>query len=173
MAVVVSIWINRYSFCYSYYLWRLDNTTEGTEVEIIFRIRAMAEHIVPLLEKTYEDTNNSKTVRGSAASALIRFDRWRAEEIFLQFLYNDNEDIVAQAIYDLGRNESKYAYWSVLKYLTSPNKEIRSAVVSYLTEVNMPNSVILLKQIKENDPSKDVQIKATYGLQSLGILPLK
>jgi len=169
------IWISRYSLRYQYDLWRLDHTTAGSDIEDLNNdIRAMGEHIVPQLENTYKDIKKSNKQRSAAAWALIKVDRSRAESLFLPYLLESNDEaIVAQAIYDLGRDDSINAYPAIVKSLNSPKVHIRLAVVSYLGQVNMPRSISLLQQIKENDPSKDVQNAATYRLQLLGVLPLR
>jgi len=158
--------------CY-YGFWMLDNTTAGSEIEDInIEIREIGNHVIPLLEKTYKDTKQSQKRRGAAAWAMMKVDQARAENLFLPYLLKGNKDeIVAQAIYDLGRNGSKNVYNAVLPYLKSPNDNIRWAIVFYLGKVNMPKSVILLQQIKETDQSKEIRIAAAYRLQLLGVLP--
>ncbi len=165
----------RYHLLYKYYMWRLDRTTVGSEImDINVEIRSMAEQIIPLLEKTYQDTKQSEKRRGAAAGALIKTDRLKAIEVFTPFILpsNDNE-IIAQAIFDLGRAQGKSAYPSILRLIQSPNDRIRQAVANYLGEINMPKSVDLLQQIKENDPSSEVRHTATYRLRLLGILPMQ
>ena len=172
--LVLGIWISRYYLiCYGGF-WILDHTTAGPMIEDInMEIREVGNHVIPLLEKTYKDTKLSQKRRGAAAWAMMKVDQARAENLFLPYLLKGNKDeIIAQAIFDLGRNGSKNAYNAVLPYLKSPNDNIRWAVVFYLGEVNMPESVILLQQIKETDQSEEIRIAAVHRLQILGVLPI-
>jgi HEAT repeat protein len=156
-------------------MWRLDRTVVGSEiVDINAEIRSMAEHIIPLLEKTYQDTKQSEKRRAAAAGALIKADRLKAIEIFLPFILPNNDDeIIVRAVFDLGYAQGKSAYPPILRLIQSPKDRIRQAVANYLGEINMPKSVELLQQIKENDPSSEVRHTATYRLQLLGILPMQ
>jgi len=165
----------RYRLLYRYDLWRLDRTEDGSEIEDINEeIRLKAEHIVPLLERTYRDTRQSEKRRTAAAMSLIKADRIKAEKVFLSCIGPGTDDkTVSQAIHNLGLAESKNAYPAVIKFLQSPNERIRQAVVNYLGEINMPKSVTLLQQIKENDPNNEVRNTATYRLQLLGVLPMQ
>jgi HEAT repeat protein len=165
----------RYWLLYRYNLWKLDRTQNGSEIEDINEeIRLMAEHIIPSLERTYLDSRQSEKRRGAAALALIKADRIKAENVFLSCIVSGIDDkTVSHAIYSLGLVGGKNAYPAVMKFLQSPNDQIREAVVNYLGEINMPKSVTLLEHIKENDPSNEVRNTAKYRLQLLGVLPMQ
>lgn len=173
LVLVALIWDGRYYFICHYKLWRLDHTTHGSEIEdIISDIREIGQYVEPLLEKTYNDTKQSRKRRSAVAWAMIKVDKVKAERLFQPYLLKGNDDdVIAQAIYDLGRNGSKNEYSAVLNFLKYPNENVRLAVVFFLGEIYMPKSVSLLQQIRETDPSEKIRESATYRLQLYGILP--
>lgn len=169
LSFLLVLWFSRYYLiCYSCF-WMLDHTTAGPMIEDInLEIREIGNHVMPLLESTYKDKNQSQKRRAAAALAIMKADRVRAENLFMSYLTKSSSDeLIAQAIYDLGRNKSINVYNDILNYLTSPNDIIRWSVVFYLGEVGTSESTVLLKKIRETDQSKKIRDAAIIRLQLL------
>ena len=50
VVIMTDIWIERYTLLYHYYLWRLNNTVDGSEImDLGDRIQALGPHVVSLL----------------------------------------------------------------------------------------------------------------------------
>ena len=174
VVIMTAIWIERYTLLYHYYLWRLNNTVEGSEImDLGDRIQALGPHVVSLLVQTYEDVRASPKSRGAAAAALTKVDREKAKALFSRYLSSKNEEIVADAIFDLGHAQGIEYYTDVLRFVNSPSENIRWAVVYYLGKFNNKDSIVLLRRIMASDSSEKVRNAATYRLQLLGDLPGK
>jgi len=174
IAIIATIWIGRYPLLYHYYLWRLNHTVEGSEImDLGDRIEALGPHVVSLLVRTYEDVRASGKSRGAAASALTKVDKEKAKALFFRYLSSENEEIIADAIFDLGNAQGIEYYTDVLKFVNSPSENIRWAVVYYLGKFNNKDSIDLLQRIMATDSSEKVRNAAKYRLQLLGVLPRK
>jgi HEAT repeat protein len=126
-----------YPALYYYYLWRLNHTSEGSLImDLNENVRLIAHHIVPLLLHTYEDVNAPRKSRNAAALALIEADKERAENLFLSFLENEDDEIVALAIWNLGAVRSDRPFDRISKLADHRNESIRSAVEYYLDYFN-------------------------------------
>jgi HEAT repeat protein len=136
-------------------------------------IESISPHIIPLLVRTYQDVNAPAKSRGAAALGLIKTDRNRAESLFINFLDNQDAEIVSTAIVDLGIARSDKSFTKIISFVHNPNKKIRWAVVDYLGKFNNPESITLLKQMMRNDSDESVRGWATYQLQQLGVLPIE
>jgi len=174
VAIMTAIWMERYTLLYHYYLWRLNSTVEGSEImDLSDRIQTLGPHVASLLVRTYEDVRATPKSRGVAASVLTKVDREKAKAIFSRYLSSDNEEIVADAIFDLGNAQGIEYYTDVLRFVNSPSENIRWAVVYYLGKFNKKDSIVLLRRIMASDSSQKVRNAATYRLQLLGDLPRK
>ncbi|MBI5117923.1 HEAT repeat domain-containing protein [Candidatus Poribacteria bacterium] len=173
VAVGTALWIGRYPALYYVYLWRLDHTTGGPLILATNdRIESISPHIIPLLVHTYENVDASEKSRHAAALGLIESDRNEAESLFIGFLENKDDEIVATAIFDLGIAKSDKPFKTIMRLAHHPNKRIRWAVADYLGHLSNTESISLLKQMT-NDPEGDVRSWARYQLKLRGVLPEK
>jgi HEAT repeat protein len=174
VSVAAVAWVTRYHILYCYYLWKLDRTSDGKEMLIVTdNIEAISPHIVPLLVRTYEDSQASAKVRNAAALSLVKVDREKAETLSIKFLQDKGSEVLAIAIFVLGEAKSTKEYTTVVQYADSKNERVRWSVVTYLGKVRKAESVSTLRRIHENDPSERVRGWAAYYLNLLEVLPSK
>ncbi|OGP14980.1 MAG: hypothetical protein A2052_04685 [Deltaproteobacteria bacterium GWA2_54_12] len=168
------IFLKRYSILYHYYLWQLNHTGHGSEMMTLTEnIESIAPYIVPALLETYSDINAPAKGRHGAAIGLISADKEKAENLFIQFLENEDEEILGSAIFELKVARSEKAYKKILNFRDHPNPEVRSQVASYLGRVKNEQSIKTLENILRNDTDEGVRLSAYFSLQELGKIPKK
>lgn len=176
LVVSTTLWVARYPALYNYYLWKLDHTKWGPDFHE--DIVSISPHIVPLLVRTYEDVNQSKKRRHAAAYGLIKADRKIAEDLFISFLDNKNEEIVRLAIRHLAIADSDKPFEKILEFADHPNERIRFAVDRYFNNFGndevrsyliASESDMLLERIRElvQHPDKRARMAVADYLGSL------
>jgi HEAT repeat protein len=149
-------------------MWILRNNDEGGwMIDISESVESMSPYIVPLLVNTYEDTNAYWKNRHVAALGLMRANREKAEKLFIKHLSDSKESAIANAILELGIMRNTKAYNIILKYSDSPSDEVRKAVIKYLGEIADEESLVILNNMKLNDPNKEVREAAKYSLSEI------
>jgi HEAT repeat protein len=137
IGIGAALWVCRYPALYYYYLWRLDHTKWVEDLHE--DIESIAPHVIPFLVRTYEDVSAPKKRRHAAAFGLIKADRKMAENLFISFLDNEDDEIVRLAIFDLAIAESDQAFERVTELACHPSARIRWAVARYLGNFSEPN----------------------------------
>jgi HEAT repeat protein len=172
VSVGAALWIGSYPARYYFYLWRMNRTAHGALLlDLQDEINSISPYIVLLLVHTYENVDASEKSRHAAAIGLISADKDRAEPLFVSFLDNKDDEIVASAIFDLGVARSDKPFNKIVEFAHHPNKEIRWAVAHYLGHFHNAESKSLLIQMMANDPDETVRNTAAYGLGRLGVPP--
>lgn len=170
---IMLIYFNFYTFLYNFDLWLLNKTgNDSLPFDLMDDVESISTHIVPLMIRTYSNTDESDKSRRAAAFGLIKADKEKAEELFMQYLDSKNENNLSEAIRDLSRAKSIKPYRKIVIFVDYPNAKVRWAVADYLGKFKSEESIYLLRRMMD-DPDKNVRSWATYQLQRLNVLPHK
>lgn len=171
-ALAIVLW--RHPFEYYYYLWALNRSTAGNDIEHYQdAIVGISAYIKPSLLSTYENDDASRRSRHAAALGLIKVDAATADTIFAQYLSSTDSDRLREAIFHLAIAKSESVFTSISSLKSHGSAKVRSSVAYYLGNIPRNESVVILREMMEKDPDQKVRDAAIYGLQELGTLPRK
>ena len=84
---------------YDYYMWQIDhNRTYAFKWEMFEQVRHMGPRVIPQATEAYRETREPGGSKYAAALALLEADRLKAEDLFHQYLHNQDPVIAADAI---------------------------------------------------------------------------
>jgi HEAT repeat protein len=171
--LITSIYVykERYTIQFYYLMWRADNFPEPGLFYYSEKTEDIAPHILPHLVSKYGDIRTSTIQRAIVGNGLIKADKKIAKELFIKYLSNSDNDIVAHSIFGLAKLDDQSQYDKVLKFVDSPDWYVRQAVIRYLKGIDSEDSINILNNMMINDPDEHIRTIAKDVLSDIKAMP--